>query len=571
MPISPRKTVLQMQAYPAPDEGRYPHARLDFNENTVGFPDAYPGGMPPETVSAYPEYGQLLTKLSGYYSIPPQSISLTNGSDEALLVTALTFIEPGGNDIAVLSKPCFVVMTHSLKLAGATLREVPTLEDMSFDIAGIESALDSGARLAMFATPENPTGKILEENIILKWCEKYPDTLFVIDEAYGEFANITAVPHVVNTPNLVVLKTFSKAWGMAGLRLGVIFASPQIINYINCVKMPYSVNSAAVYTASRLLDRSEEVLSAAAATMRRKEALQDKLTSRGYRLVAGASNGFLLGLGMAAIEFVAFARKRGVLVRNRSESVFPGPNKSKTWGYVRVSAGTEAENQRFLDVLLQFERSFGVLLDLDGTLVDTSESFDRTICELVLHHSESPLGEAELCSLRAEGGYNDDWVATHELIRRRGKDVPIADIVEQASKRYLQLAPEVEKLMCAELMLTSLQARHPMFIVTGRPRPEYDPVWSSKLEPFFRQVYCVDDVPGKLPKPSPDYLTHALEEHEIHAGIYVGNSVDDMQAARAAGLYAIGVATTLSSDVLESAGAHIVYPSIEMLAEVFML
>src|SRR4051812_13838261 len=129
MPILPKRTVQDLPAYPRPDEGRHRQVRLDFNENTSGFPGAYPPGMPPETVSAYPEYQQLIERLAKFHRVEPDWLMLTNGSDEGLFLTAHTFIEPG-LEAAVVSTPCFVVIPHCLRLSGAQLVEVPVKADL---------------------------------------------------------------------------------------------------------------------------------------------------------------------------------------------------------------------------------------------------------------------------------------------------------------------------------------------------------------------------------------------------------------------------------------------------------
>lgn len=357
--ILPRKTVLGLRPYPAPNWSRYVQVRMDFNENTQGFPDAYPQNVPPYLVSAYPEYHEFIPRLAKYYSVQADSLMLTNGSDEAIMMVATTFIEPGAGDVAVLSKPCFIVMSHSLAFAGATLREVPVLDDMSFDKAGIEQALGEGAKVAMFATPENPTGKELDTDTIINWCRRFPNTLFVIDEAYGEYSGTSVIPYIREFENLMVMRTFSKAWGMAGLRLGLVFAQPYLIDYLNRVRSPFNVNAIAIQTAAKLLDKSKEVMDAVAAAMQRKRQLEHELARRGYRLVTGASNGFLIGFGINAAAFESFARDRGVLVRNRSDAVYPGNNPSRIWGYVRVSTGTNPENKQFLAVLDEYETTFG--------------------------------------------------------------------------------------------------------------------------------------------------------------------------------------------------------------------
>ena len=504
MAILPKKAVQAVDAYKGPAEGRLECIRLDFGENTADFPALYPEGLPPQWVSAYPEYGKLIGKLASIYDISPDNILLTNGSDEGIFIVAHAFIEPGV-DSAVISKPCFVCMPQCLTLAGAEVVTVPVIfDDLSFDVKGIERALDAGTKMAMFATPENPTGATLASQTVLDWCGRYPATLFVIDEAYIEFApehdprdgssRDALLKASCQLDNLLVLRTFSKGWAMAGLRLGMVFGQAQSLEWLRRLRSPFSVNAAAVWTAMKLLDQRPLVLQNAREVFERKEMLVAELRSRHYQVIDGQSNCLLLSLGCNAKLASDYLQSNGVLVRNRSSSVAPAAqsvNRDPLWGKVRISAGTKAENDRFLSLLDSFSRSYAIMFDLDGTLVDTTGSFDATIATLVQRHSGKELAAGELNNLRAEGGYNDDWVAAHELLRRRGVDMTLKDVVQEATPLYLKLAQAHEEAYFDDDLLQSARERHPLFIVTGRTRPEYDPVWGSRLDPLFERVYCL--------------------------------------------------------------------------------
>jgi histidinol-phosphate aminotransferase len=600
MTILPKLVVQKLEPYKGPMEGRLDYIRLDFGENTSDFPESYPQSLPPGWVSAYPEYSFLIKRLAAFLDLEPENIMLTNGSDEGIFVVANTFIEPG-QDQAVVSKPCFVVMPHSLTLAGAKLIEVPVLPDLSFNLDGIARALEQKPKLAMFATPENPTGATLSYETILDWCHRFPETLFMIDEAYVEFAcadsNSVLLKAAVNSSNLIVLRTFSKAWAMAGLRLGIVVGSRENLDWLNRVRLPFSVNAAAVWTALKLLDNNQAVLSTAKALAERKNKLVGDLGTRGYRVIDGRANSLLLSLGINAQKTTAYLQENGLLVRNRSASINPptvdinnnadagadvNPNATAggdaatakidpLWGMVRISTGTQDENQRLLELLENFNNSFGLLFDLDGTLVDTSTSFDTTIGELVLRYGGNPVSSAELNNLRAEGGFNDDWVAAQELLRRRGITVALSELVPQAVELYLKLAPMAEKAFFEDSLLPRAAARHPLFIVTGRTRKEYEPIWGQRLAGAFKRIYCVDDLPDAAPKPAPDFLLRVKCDYDIADGIYIGNSVDDMQSARQAGMSAIGICTNLSADTLRAAGAQITLNSVNELTKVLSI
>lgn len=562
MPVTPRSIIKSLPPYKKPQEGRYDFARLDFNENTKGFSDLFSvEELPVELFNTYPEYDKLYAKIADYYSVSKDSLILTNGSDEGISIIAYSFIE-AGIDRAIVSDPCFAIIPHSLKLAGANIRAVKVNSDLSFNTKGIETELASGAKMAFFASPENPTGAVLDYKQVSSWCKKYPETLFVIDEAYGEYNQASCLSLIKEFDNLLVLKTFSKAWGMAGLRLGMVFGKPELIEVLGRVKLPYSVNAAAVWMAQKLLDNAPHVQTEVKDSLIRLDNLALEIEQRGYRVKRGQSNSVLIEMGFLAKRFTQFCRGESVLVRDRSELID---------GMVRVSTGTKEENEKFLQALDKFSKSFGIMFDLDDTIVDTSKSFAKVVEKLVEQYTGIPLKAGELRSLKAEGGYNDDWVATQELIRRRGFEADIEDIVLTAIPMYRKIATEAEELICDLALLKTLRKRHKVFVVTGRCRVEYDPVWGERLDPLFDQIYCVGDRPHLQVKPSGDYLAACMQENELSDAIYIGNSVDDVAAARSIKLEAFGVTTTLDAEQLTKSGASRVMNSVDELKELLGL
>jgi histidinol-phosphate aminotransferase len=568
MTILPKKVVQELAAYDAPEEQRANYVKLNFNENTVGFNSVLGEDLAKLGLNYYPEYDHLVASLAKALGVSPEQVTLTNGSDEGISVVANTFIEPG-QDTAVVSDPCFTMIPLCLKVAGAKLDVVKVLDDMSFDVKGIEEALKRKPKLALLASPDNPTGAKLEPKTVINWCAKYPDTLFVIDEAYTEYSRETLITELPKYPNLLLLRTLSKAWGLAGLRIGIVIGDPKLITYMKVVKLPYSVNVAAVEAAKKIVGSVHLVHEAAQATMKRKVALLDELRKRGYQIVEGSGNFFLLRVGFNCSEFASFLKSRGILVRNRSKGARPTDN--VLWGCVRISVGTDEENQQLLDAIDEFNQNYAVVFDLDGTLVDTSKSFDLTIAELVERHSGKPLPAEELRNLRAEGGFNNDWVAIAELLKRRGKPLPFEQVEKEALETYFRLAPVNEKLTMELTLIEKLAQRHPLFIVTGRTRPEYAPLWAKTFDGVFKQVYCDGDCQKSKPKPAPDYLLKVTAEHKLDHGVYIGDSVDDMAAAKSANMRRIGISFSMKTEALIGAGAELVLESPNDLAKVFQI
>ncbi len=556
--IEARKLIQEMKAYSPPLEGRRGFVRLDFNENTSGAA-VLPAGFPADMVSAYPEYGSFRRDLAAACGMPEDGLLLTNGSGEALFTAAFTFIEPG-EDAAITSAPTFQLIPHNLKLAGARLVEVPVTSDLEFDAAAIEAELRRGARFAAFASPDNPTGAALNPDLLEEWCGRFRDTLFLIDEAYAEYCRATVLGLAGKLGNLLVSRTFSKAWGLAGLRLGMLAGPPRLIAEMAKVRSPYSVNAAAVHAAGLLLPRRNEVLAGAAELMRRKEGFVSEARTRGYRVTPGRANFFLLHAGLDSAALVEHARAGGVLVRDRS--FMHGCR-----GAVRVTVGTAEENRKFLGCLDGFAACRALIFDLDDTIVDTRDTYDTAVDQLMRKFSGKPVDAAELKDLRSAGGFNDDWDSTVEMLRRRGVRVTREQVDAAGKVIYLKLASKGEKPLISFDLLRSFRRRYRLFLHTGRTRDEYAPVWGRTMDSIFESVMCRDDAPMLRPKPAPDQLLNLLGRHGCEGGIYVGNSVDDMRAAAGAGLARIGVTTTMEREVLLSAGAEHVVDSTGEVAE----
>lgn len=199
-----------------------------------------------------------------------------------------------------------------------------------------------------------------------------------------------------------------------------------------------------------------------------------------------------------------------------------------------------------------------LIFDLDDTLVDTSESFDLVVCQIVEHHSGTPLSTEELFDLRSRGGFNCDWDASVELLRQRGVALERERVATEGLERYLKIAKNTEELMVELSMLEGLSQKAPLYVVTGRVRAEYQPIWASRLDPIFVEVVCRDDREHLPPKPSPAQVLDLMQRHQISGGFFIGNSVDDMRAGRGAGLTSVGVTTNQSEATLREAGAQLV-------------
>ena len=342
LPIPVRKAVARMRPYHPPLEDRDGKLRLDFNENTVGCsPQARAAirNLSSAAVSMYPEQDTVRRELARFFGVRNDELLLTNGTDEALHLIVDTFLEP--DDIVLLVEPTFAMYRFYSELAGARIQALRYDAAMQFPMKALLAALRKPPRIFFLANPNNPTGSVLRPAELRRILKAATRTLVVVDEAYFEYSGITILPWIRRNNNLVVTRTFSKAAGLAGLRLGCIFAHRSITEYCRKAQSPYPVNVAAL-AAARATVRDQSFLRRTVREFRRsRKELERGLTKLGIPFFPSAANFVLLFLGDRAKQVVQSLARQGTLIRDRS-SDFNGA------GYVRITFGTLSQTRRVL-------------------------------------------------------------------------------------------------------------------------------------------------------------------------------------------------------------------------------
>lgn len=342
----PRPAVVKMAPYSPPASGREGKLRLDFNENTIGCSPAVMDALrrlPAETLAAYPEYGPLREALARRLLVPPERVLPTAGADEAIHLLTTAFV--GRGDPVVYPVPTFVMYRFWAELAGARIREVPCGDDMSFPEAGVLRAM-RGAKLALIASPNNPTGAVVSIPGVRRLLRANPRCLVVLDEAYHEFHGETALPLLDRFANLVVLRTFSKAYGLAGLRIGCAVAHPVVAAMLAKVQSPYSVNAVAAAVAPVALADRGHVRRCAAEVRRARSFLRRELAGLGIRSYPSRANFVLAEFGPHAAAVAEGLRAEGILVRDRSGAPWLD-------GCIRLGVGTRMQTADLLGAVAE--------------------------------------------------------------------------------------------------------------------------------------------------------------------------------------------------------------------------
>jgi histidinol-phosphate aminotransferase len=341
-PIPVRKAVARMRPYHPPLEGRDGKLRLDFNENTIGCsPKARAAirNLTSATVSMYPEQETVRRELARFFGVRSEELLLANGTDEALHLIVDTFVEP--EDTVLLVEPTFAMYRFYSELAGARIQVLHYDTAMQFPMRAVLAALRKRPAIFFLANPNNPTGNVLHATEFQRILKAATNTLVVVDEAYFEFSGITILPWIRRYNNLVVTRTFSKAAGLAGLRLGCIFANRSIAKYFRKAQSPYPVNVAALAAARATISDRRFLRNTLREFRRSRKELERGLAKLGVPFFPSAANFVLIFLGSRAKAVVASLARQGMLIRDRS-SDFDGA------GYVRITFGTLSQTRRAL-------------------------------------------------------------------------------------------------------------------------------------------------------------------------------------------------------------------------------
>lgn len=323
--------------------------RLDRNENTRPLPaavqEALVNSIESCAVQSYPESAPLQRSLADYIHVPPEYILPTNGSDQGIDLCLRTVLDEG--DSILIARPEFPIFSHVAGAIGARIEPVPYNSDLSFPYRTFAEAIPSvRPSLIVLINPNNPTGTGIDIDYIEQTIASNPKTLVIVDEAYYEYTGKTVVPLVKEYANLLVLRTFSKAFAMAGLRLGYVLANPQILANVRKLQNPFDVNQLAVIAGLAQLTRTDAVRAECKHAMEEiKPYVAQSLLEVGVEVWPGSAN-FLLVRPPDCAEAVAYLRNSGVLVRSMSASALQGA--------FRVSLGTMHEMQQFVGVFRSY-------------------------------------------------------------------------------------------------------------------------------------------------------------------------------------------------------------------------
>ena len=521
----------------------------------------------------YPDARPLEAEIAERLGVDPARVVVTAGADEALDRVFRAYLAPGRR--LVLPVPAFEMMYRFAAVAGGEIDPVPWTN--AFPTDDVIAALGDAVSLVAIISPNNPTGCTATASDLERVAEAASKVdsgaafgaMVVLDHAYVEYSDQDLTSIAQRFDNVVTVRTFSKAWGLAGCRVGYAVASPEVATLLRNVGSPFPVAGLSLAAVRAQMSTGEAALAEHVEVVR---AGRGRLTETLNRLgieTSPAQGNFVLGEFGARCDFVLNGLN-ALAVRVRR---FPHRPEIRNALRITVPDHTEPLN-RLLEALETCLAPEALLFDLDGVIADVEESYRRCILETAETFGVEVTRE-ELATMVLAGDANNDWVLTQRILAGRGVEASLHAVTEAYQEVYLGTSTspglrESERLLVARDVLSSLADRLPLAIVTGRPREEAE--WFLEREgltALFQAVVCMEDGPLK-PDPAP--VRTASSRLGVGRAWMIGDTPDDIRAAAGAGAVPIGVVApgpdpAASAVALREAGAATILAAVDDLME----
>jgi len=519
----------------------------------------------PSVLRDYPDPRGLATDIASRLGVDPARVVVTAGADDALDRVCRAYLRPGR--ILLLPVPTFEMMYRFVQAAGGETRTVPWHGDFPTD-ATIAS-LDKDVTVVAVISPNNPTGRVATGEDLRRVAAAAPGAIVLLDHVYVDYADEDLTNLAAELDNVVTIRSFSKAWGLAGCRVGYAIASEEVANVLRNAGNPFPVSGLSVVAVRTQLTGGRKALEVHVGRVRRDRGLLlEHLERLGAAPTPSQGNFVFTDFGKRADLLQGGLASLGISVRRF-------PHRPEIANGLRITVPeAEQDMERLkngLDTVLAPE---ALLFDLDGVLADVEGSYRRCVIDTAESFG-CPLTRGELEAAVLAGHANNDWTLTQRILATRGIKVSLDDVTVRFQELYLGTAKvpglrKSERLLVDRVLLERLASRLPLGIVTGRPRDEA--TWfleKAGILDLFGCVVCLEDGPLK---PAPEPVQEALSRLGVERAWMVGDTPDDVRAAVAAGALALGIVApgddpTRAAQALREAGAATVLAALNHLEE----
>ena len=509
--------------------------RLDSNEGQAPSKElvirALTGAL--DDLNQYPDCTQLEASLAAEFGVAPNQVLLTAGADDAIQRVCRAWLEPGRT--LVLPTPTFEMIERCGRATGASVVRIPWA-NFEYPADEVIARIDDRTGVVAMVSPNNPTGGVASVQDLLAVSKATENGIVMVDCAYAEFAAVDLTRAALKLPNTLVLRTFSKAFGLAGLRVGFVLGPATLIASLKRTGLPYPVSGPSIALATALradLDTTQYV----ERVRRQREELAELVTGLGMQAYRSEGNFVFVRTSRAIFWRDAMA---GLGIRVRA-----WPGHPELGDALRISVpGEPRQFERLRNAFEVIARPEAILFDMDGVLADVSQSYREAILATVRYFGGQTTA-ADIEDIKRAGDANNDWIVTQRLLAQSGIQVALADVTAVFNEYYQGTDGQPgfrlsERLVGSVEALWTLSERVPLGIVTGRPRPEAEQFLKEQgLESVFKVVVAMEDAPAK---PSPEPVELALKSLGAQSAWMLGDTRDDIESARAAGVLPVGIA-----------------------------
>lgn len=498
----------------------------------------------PDLLRDYLEPDALEADLAEMVGVSPDQVMVTTGGDDGLDRVFRAFVSPGQS--VAYPVPTFEMIPAFARMAGAEIQEI-SYDWGALPLNALADAGADGATLVAIISPDNPTGTAASTEELVGLAKRLsPEVTLLVDQAYVEFGDEDPTAELLGYPNVVLVRTLSKAWGLAGLRVGYAVSTQARVSAMRRVGGPYPVSSLGLELARVRLAQGRSRMTAFVTETRERRARLtallrsmggDPLPSQANFVTARFPNPAFVANGLAAL---------GIRIRR-----FPHLPE-----HLRITVPrNDGEMERLEAASRALIRPEALLFDMDGVLADVRDSYRAAIVETCAAFGVEIRPE-DIARAKARGNANDDWVLTQELLGEAGVDASLQAVTERFEGLYqgTEEAPGFhlrESPILSHRALGDAAERFPLGIVTGRPRGDAVRFLNQYgLADLFKVVICREDAPLK---PSPEPVRMALTGLGVGSAWFFGDTPDDVHAAVAAGVVPVGVIPPGGGDVEEQA------------------
>ncbi len=537
-----------------------------------------------------PEYKTLRKSIGKYLNVSPEKIMVGSGSDEIIdLIFKLTL---NINDQVINFPPTFGMYDVSLKLNRGKIINIPRDDNFSIDMRKALKAVNSKTKIIIVCSPNNPTGNSTAKADVIKLLET--GKLVLLDEAYAEYAKEDFLGLIKKYPNLMILRTFSKWAGIAGLRLGFAIMNEYLVSQFMKIKPPFNVNLAAEVAGIEILKNVKLAKTNIDELKKERRRLSENLATLPYFKVYSSETNFIF-VKYAGTDFEKF---RDYLKENKVALRFFVSE--LTNNAIRITVGQKKINDRLMKILNSYKESTlqldGIIFDMDGVLIDETNSCRLAIIKTVNYYLQNnnfklKITKSEVDKIKSLPGFNDDIDSTFAIIELIKNSKGVSDyetqskIVTDPVKKSLlyqqlydiwqtfylgsELFKKIERrnptwegekgliynesLLISEETLKELARSYPLAIATGRPKLEAEfAINHFNLNKFFNKKCVIGKEDARFTKPNPAPLLEAKRRINSDNPVYVGDTINDVIAAKKAGMKSIFIGKDLGDYQLKN-------------------